>query len=96
MAALPPNTAIFYGGLTVDAAGVTHERDEALDVLHAAANAPIFGLMDFEMGRGNAGGRLISVVEASLRASEAALRILSDEKPESVVIEPVTMGAPRL
>ena len=94
VAALPPNTAIFYGGLTVDAAGVPHERDVALDILHAAANAPIFGLFDIEMGRGIVGGRLTPVAEASLRASEAALRILSGEKPESVLIEPVTMGAP--
>jgi signal transduction histidine kinase len=94
VAALPPDTAILYGGLTVDAAGVPYERDEALDVLYFTANAPIFGLFDTEMGRGIVGGPLVSLAEASRRASDAALRILGGEAPETVAIEPVTMGAP--
>jgi signal transduction histidine kinase len=91
---LPANTAIFYGGLTVDDAGIPHERDEALDVLRAASSAPIFGLFDTELGRGIVGGPLLPIDEASRRASEAALRILGGEAPEKVVIPPVTVGAP--
>ena len=94
VAALPPNTAILYGLLTLDGAGVVHERDEALDVIYAASNAPVFGLFDVEIGQGIVGGPLIPILEASQRASEAALRILGGERPESVIIEPVTMGAP--
>ncbi len=94
VAALPANTAILYGLLTLDGAGVVHERDEALDVIHAASNAPVFGLFDVELGRGIVGGPLIPISEASRRASEAALRILSGEDPDSVLIDPVSMGPP--
>ncbi len=40
---LPPNTAIFYGLVTVDGAGVPQEHDEALERLRDVSNAPIFG-----------------------------------------------------
>jgi signal transduction histidine kinase len=83
-----------YGGLIVDGAGVPHELDEGLDRLYAAANAPIFGMFDTQMGRGIVGGRLVSVSEASRRAAGAALRILSGEEPSSLQTEPVTAGAP--
>jgi signal transduction histidine kinase len=94
VSALPPRTAILYGGLIVDGAGVPHELDEGLDRLYAAANAPIFGMFDTQMGRGIVGGRLVSVSEASRRAAGAALRILCGEEPSSLQTEPVTAGAP--
>ena len=41
-AALPPQSAIFWELMAVDAAGVPHEEGIALTRLHAVANAPIF------------------------------------------------------
>jgi signal transduction histidine kinase len=94
VAALPANTVIVYGLLTLDGAGMVHERDEALDAIYAASSSPIFGLFDTEIGRGIVGGRLIPIEEASRRAAAAALRILAGEEPESVRVEPVGMGSP--
>jgi signal transduction histidine kinase len=94
VASLPANTVIVYGLLTLDGAGVVHERGNALDAIYAASNSPIFGLFDTEIGRGIVGGRLIPVGEGSRRAAEAALRILKGEEPESVAVEPVGMGSP--
>src|SRR5262245_15403519 len=41
-AALPPRSAIFWELMIVDAAGVVHEGNTALERLHAVSNAPIF------------------------------------------------------
>jgi signal transduction histidine kinase len=91
---LPPHTAIFYGLVAVDGAGVPHEHDQALERLRAVSNAPIFGLFDTEMGRGIVGGPLLSIPETSRRAAETALRLLSGEAPENIRTEPLPMGAP--
>src|SRR5262245_66533083 len=40
-AALPPQSAIFWELMVVDAAGVQHEEGRELKRLHAVANAPI-------------------------------------------------------
>ena len=40
---LPPDSAIVYFLLVVDAAGVPYEQERALDVLRRNSNAPIFG-----------------------------------------------------
>jgi signal transduction histidine kinase len=90
----PPNTAVFYGLVTVDGTGVPQEHDEALERLHSASTAPIFGLFDSQMGRGIVGGPLIPISEASRQAAETALRLLSGEAPESIRTEPLAVGAP--
>jgi len=56
VASLPPHSAVLYGLLIVDAAGIPHERQDALAALHASANAPIFGLYENELGKGVVGG----------------------------------------
>src|SRR5262245_43560815 len=48
-AALPPQSAIFWHLMNVDAAGALHEEDKALKRLHAVANAPIFSSYDTSM-----------------------------------------------
>jgi ABC-type uncharacterized transport system substrate-binding protein len=87
---LPPGSVIFFGELSVDAAGVPHARHTALESLSAAANAPIFGLFDSQLGRGIVGGPLVPVSKAADQAAAAALRILNGEDPASVVIPAVT------
>ena len=52
IAALPPDGAVFYALLLVDAAGVPHERLEALARMKSAARVPIFGLYEDELGKG--------------------------------------------
>jgi hypothetical protein len=64
-AALPPQSAIFWHLMNVDAAGVVHEGDRALTRLHAVANAPIFSHNDAFFGRAIVGGPMHSVSEGS-------------------------------
>ncbi len=58
VAKLPPNSYIFVLLLLRDAAGVTHNADEALQRLHQVANAPINSIFDHQLGLGIVGGRL--------------------------------------
>jgi signal transduction histidine kinase len=73
VATLPPNSAIFYGLMIVDAAGVPHERQGALAALHAVANAPIFGIYEEEIGKGVVGGPFTSQKRVGGRMATAAL-----------------------
>ena len=75
VATLPPHSVVFYGLLVVDAAGVPHERLEALGELKAASNAPIFAVFENELGRGVIGGAYVSQSRAGQAAALAALRV---------------------
>src|SRR3984957_12439540 len=61
VAVLPPNSAIFFGLLTVDAAGVPYEEGKALASLRAVTNSPIFSYTDAFFGNGLVGGPMISI-----------------------------------
>ena len=76
VAKLPPHSAVLNGLLIVDAAGVPHERLDALASLHAAANAPIFGLYESELGKGVVGGPYSSQRLRGEHLATAALRAL--------------------
>jgi signal transduction histidine kinase len=93
-AALPPNTAIFFGIMLKDAANVPHEQESALVAVRATANAPIFGLFEHQLGLGIVGGRLTSNDEWGRRAAEAALRILNGEPPGQLRLPPTVPGTP--
>ena len=47
---------LFWGLMSVDAAGVVHEGDIALRSLHAVANAPIFSYQEPFFGGSTVGG----------------------------------------
>ncbi len=94
-AALPPRSAIFFGLMLVDAAGVPHEQATAADRLRAVANAPIFGWSNDLLGHGIVGGRLISLAQLGRNAAGAAERILEGDRPEDVRL-PVLEAGPAL
>jgi PAS domain S-box-containing protein len=91
LAALPRNTAVLYAVLLVDAAGVPHEQERALDVLRRDSNAPIFGAFDSQLGRGIVGGPLYPTQEVSREAARLAVRILNGESTDG--IPPVLLGS---
>jgi len=76
VANLPPRSAILYGLLVSDAAGVPHERQDALLSLRAVANAPIFGVYESELGKGVVGGPYTSQRRSGEQMATAALDIL--------------------
>ena len=88
---LPPDSAIVYFLLVVDAAGVPYEQECALDVLRRNSNAPIFGIFDHQLGRGIVGGPLYPYQEVSRESARIALRILNGTPASS--IKPVFLGS---
>src|SRR6185503_2044803 len=51
-ASMPPRSFLLLVLLMRDAAGVTHDADEALKKIHAVANAPINGVFQHQLGLG--------------------------------------------
>ena len=83
-AALPPDSAIFWHLMNVDATGVAYEGDRALQALHKVANAPIFSYDDGFFGKEIVGGPMYSVEQISRLTATVAVRILGGEKPADV------------
>lgn len=93
--ALPPHTVLFWGLMSVDAAGVVHEGDSALRQLHKVANAPIFSYDDAFFGEELVGGPMHSVAEGARRAAAVAVRILGGEKAGDIKLPPTRYASAR-
>jgi hypothetical protein len=92
---LPPHSAIFWHLLNVDAAGVTHETNSALNRLSVSANAPIFSFLDVFFGEALVGGPMQSARKTSEAAAAVALRILEGEKAGDIKAPIVENGLPK-
>jgi signal transduction histidine kinase len=92
---LPPHSAIFWHLMSVDAAGVVHETNTALNRLSSTANAPIFSYLDAFFGNSIVGGSMHSIQEGGAVAAEAAIRILNGEKAGDVKVAPTRFKLPR-
>ena len=92
---LPPHSAIFWRALIVDADGVSHPDFDALTILRAVANAPIFSFTDAYFGKGIVGGPLISVSDMGQATAGAAVRILRGEKAGDIRTPPIGLGTPK-
>ena len=90
---LPPQSAIAFLTMAVDAVGVQTEGG-ALAQLHAVANAPIFGVYDSQVGGGAVGGALVSIGELARSAAGVATRLLQGEPAEQITVPPTGHGPP--
>jgi len=91
-AAMPPKSAIFWFLLSEDAAGVTYSQDRALETMREVTTVPIFGMGDYELGRGIVGGPLMQTQALGAQGADVALRILKGEPPGSIHAPPVAFG----
>src|SRR6185503_16390410 len=82
-AQLPPHSFMLLVLLMRDAAGVTHNADEALRRIHAVANAPVNGLFQNQLGMGIVGGRLYADDAEGRESARIAVRILRGEPASS-------------
>src|SRR5438876_3285671 len=92
---LPPDSYIFLILLLRDATGVTHNADEALQRIHAVANAPINGIFQHQLGLGIVGGRLYQAELEGIQSAHIAVRILHGEPASSFPPEIVGPLSPR-
>jgi signal transduction histidine kinase len=93
-ARLPPHSAIFWHLMNVDAAGVAHEANDALNKLLRAANAPIFSYDSSFFGEAIVGGPMHSARQLSEITAAVAIRILNGEKAGDIKTEPTGFAAP--
>ena len=81
---LPPDTIVIYSSIFMDGDGKIFVPREALSLISAAANGPLFNPYDGTIGYGNVGGRLISFDLHGREAAALALRIMNGESPASI------------
>jgi PAS domain S-box-containing protein len=93
-AAMPPQSAIFWFLLSEDAAGVPYAEDRAFEAMREVANVPVFGMGDYQLGRGIIGGPLMQTQRLGKQAAEVGYRILTGETPGGINPAPVIFGAP--
>ena len=93
-ATMPPQSAIFWFLLSEDAAGVPYSQDRALETMREVATVPIFGMGDYELGRGIVGGPLMQTQVLGEEAVAVGLRILRGETPGGIKRPHVGFGAP--
>jgi PAS domain S-box-containing protein len=94
VSALPAHTVIHSGLLIRDAAGISYGGQEILQRLHTAANAPIYGIFQSQLGLGTIGGRLYQDRLIGIRGAESAARILHGEPAESIPMQILPLSAP--
>lgn len=93
-ASMRGQSAIFWFLLSEDAAGVPYSEDRALDMMREVAAAPIFGMGDYQLGRGIVGGPLMQTRALGQQAAAVALRVLNGEPPRGINSPYVVFGAP--
>jgi signal transduction histidine kinase len=93
-ARLPPHSAIFWHLMNVDAAGVAHETNEALNKLSSSASGPIFSYDGSFFGEAIVGGPMHSVHDSSRITAAVAVRILNGEKAGDIKTLPTGFAAP--
>src|SRR5436190_251206 len=93
--ALPPDSFIFLILLLRDATGVTHNADEALQRIHAVANAPINSIFQHQLGSGIVAARLYQAELEGIESAHIAVRILHGEPASSFPPEIVGPLSPR-
>jgi len=88
---LPEGTIVIYTNIQQDGAG-THfmSATQALPMITASANAPVFVLADLLVGQGAVGGYVTSFAEQGIVVSRITTKILKGEKPQDI---PIVRGA---
>jgi hypothetical protein len=83
-AAMPPRSVLFWFLLSEDAAGVPYAEDRAFEAIREVANVPVFGMGDYQLGRGIVGGPLMQTQKLGKQAAEVGIRILKGETPGEI------------
>ena len=93
-AGLPPHSAIFWHLMNVDAAGVAHEANDALNKLSSSANGPIFSYDRSFFGEAIVGGPMHSAEKLGQVTAAVSVRILNGEKAGDIKTSPTGFEAP--
>jgi PAS domain S-box-containing protein len=84
---LPPHTIVLIAHIGLDAAGAHFVGASQADpMIVKAANAPVYGPSDVDLGHGEVGGYLDSFALQGKIIGEMAVRILKGERPQDIPI----------
>jgi signal transduction histidine kinase len=86
VAALPPDSIIYFLTLAEDAAGARLPSTESGERLARVANAPIYSWNDVMMDHGIVGGRLLSNQIVAEHSAQLTLRILRGENADTIPV----------
>jgi signal transduction histidine kinase len=90
VAALPPDSAVFYFGINADPERRYATALEALPLIAETTNRPIIGDGETQVGAGAIGGFVLSPGEIGRDAGRLVMRILDGENASNI---PVTTGS---
>jgi len=88
---LPPATIVYHTAMSQDAAGERFiDSSQALPLIAAAADAPVFVVDDVDLReageQGVVGGDLVNWADDASIAAEMAVRVLNGERPQDIPI----------
>ena len=96
VSSIPPGSVILALGFSRDVTGKNLTTQEVAQRLSEVSPAPIFGILDYTLGYGIAGGSLINFEHIGAKAGELVLDVLGGTKspdtiPASLEVHPVPM-----
>ena len=88
---LPDHTVVLYTHISMDASGIHYiGASQAGPMVVNAANAPVFGPSDVDLGHGEVGGYLQSFAREGKIVGTIAIKILNGGRPQDI---PIVRGA---
>src|SRR6185295_11483772 len=90
---LPADSIVLYLAFSDDGAGHTYSPADIAKRVAAASPAPVYGVLETYLGQGIVGGTFPSFEAHGKLAGELALRVLADEKPENIGVQPSPQAA---
>lgn len=88
---LGPNDAVFYLSFFQDEAGTVFTPWEAIPLISASSTVPLYGQVDYMLGKGVMGGKVKNSYYQGRVAAEVADRIIQGELAECI---PIVMESP--
>ncbi len=83
---LPEDSIVLFASLVRDGAGTYYNSQESGPLISSAANAPVFSLLDVQIGYGQVGGDLVNTREQGAIAGREALKILDGVRPGDIPV----------
>lgn len=83
---LPPTSFILLGVFFQDNEGRFYTPMQSTTMFSSLSEVPVYGLLDFDLGHGIVGGKLISGYYQGKKAAELGRRILDGQSPASIPV----------
>lgn len=91
---LPHDSFIMTTTMHVDGNGIPTDTPRVVEQLSVAANAPVFGILSTEHGKGIVGGELMDLDGGGRITAHLVRRVLEGEDPDSIDIEVLDVVRP--